>query len=541
MAATETRLRPIPPAEPDPRADAHRVRMRDGVALATDVYLPEPAGQRRPAVLIRLPYDKSGRYTFMPAIAGYLTAHGFAVAIQDVRGKFRSDGERFPFVHEAADGHDTLDWLVAQPWSDGTVGMIGDSYYGFTQWAAAATGHPALRAIVPRVTGSQFLDWNRSDHVPKLPNLEWVAHIWAAAESYESPVLGRDPQQGIGLLPPELGHVRELFARLAAEADSGELLARAYPAGPPAGRVRLPALQVSGWFDNLQKAQLDDWRRTCGAADQFLRMGATDHEDFRYGAEENHETDDAALVRYLPRLLDEPIRFFDHYLTGRPGVWRAPRVRYEVVHGGWEVADRWPVVTPQPTRWFLGDGGTLGAAPDSRERCTEWVHDPANPVPFLVENEWGMLAGLPDESVLHSRPDVAAFTSAPAEAPWDVLGPVDLDVAVSADTATTYVIARLHDVDPAGRASFMLEGAALARGGDAVRVRLGDTAYRMRRGHRLRLAMSTSSFPQYLVHPGTDEDPWHATTRRPARQRLRTGGPDGAALHLHIRPLETDT
>jgi predicted acyl esterase len=100
---------------------------------------------------------------------------------------------------------------------------------------------------------------------------------------------------------------------------------------------------------------------------------------------------------------------------------------------------------------------------------------------------------------------------------------------------------RLHDVDPAERASFMLEGAALARGGEPVRVRLGDTAYRVRRGHRLRLAVSTSSFPQYLVHPGTDEDPWHATTRRPARQRLRTGGPDGAALHLPIRRLETET
>jgi uncharacterized protein len=531
----------IPPAAPDARADATRVRMRDGVELATDVYLPEPAGQRRPAVLIRLPYDKSGRYTFMPGIGGYLAAHGFAAVIQDVRGKFRSAGERFPFVHEAADGADTLDWIVAQSWSDGTVGMMGDSYYGYTQWAAASTGHPALRALVPRVTGSRFLEWFSPEYVPKIPMFEWVTHIWAAAHSYESPVMGRDPQQGLELVPDELGHVRELVSRLIAQAGSGELLARSYPAGQPAGRVRLPALQVSGWFDNVQKAQIDDWHRTRELPDQFLRMGANDHEDFRYGAFENHEIDDAALVRYLPRLLDEPVRFFDHYLSGRPGRWLAPRVRYEVVHGGWEVADRWPLVGPEPTRWFLGDGGTLGPAPGAGERYVEWVHDPANPVPFLVESEWGMLAGLPDESVLHSRPDVTAFTSEPAGAPWDVLGPVDLDVEVSADTAATYVIARLHDVDPGGRATFVLEGAAVARRGERTRVRLGDTAYRVRRGHRLRLAVSTSSFPQYLVHPGTDEDPWHATTRRTARQRLRTGGPDGAALHLHIRALETDT
>ena len=158
------------PTPVDEHATSHLVPMADGIKLATDVYLPQGnTHERLPTVLVRLPYDKSGRYTFLPAIAARLTARGFAAVVQDVRGKFRSEGDRVPFVNEAVDGARTLDWIVDQSWSDGTVGMMGDSYYGFTQWAAAATGHPALRAIVPRFTGSEFYEVFAPDRAQKIP------------------------------------------------------------------------------------------------------------------------------------------------------------------------------------------------------------------------------------------------------------------------------------------------------------------------------------------------------------------------------------
>ena len=132
-----------------------RVSTRDGIRLATDIYLPDAPGAM-PAVLVRLPYDKCGRYTFMPSIAPLFTERGYAFVVQDVRGKFRSEGDTIAFDHEIEDGYDTIDWIVAQPWCDGNVGMWGDSYYGFTQWAAVASGHPALKAIVPRVTSADL-------------------------------------------------------------------------------------------------------------------------------------------------------------------------------------------------------------------------------------------------------------------------------------------------------------------------------------------------------------------------------------------------
>ena len=135
-------------APPDPRAEQSMVPMRDGVRLATDVFLPPDSQTRIPAVLVRLPYDKGGRYTFMSDIAPSFTDRGYAFVVQDVRGKFRSEGETLAFAHEVDDGYDTLEWVVSQPWCDGNVGMWGDSYYGYTQWAAVASRHPALKAIV---------------------------------------------------------------------------------------------------------------------------------------------------------------------------------------------------------------------------------------------------------------------------------------------------------------------------------------------------------------------------------------------------------
>ncbi|HEY5860534.1 MAG TPA: CocE/NonD family hydrolase, partial [Actinomycetota bacterium] len=108
----------------DPNAEQHMVPMRDGVHLATDVYLPADV-DRGPAVLVRLPYDKCGRYTFMPRIAPSFTARGYTFVVQDVRGKFRSEGETLAFVHEIDDGYDTLEWVSSQSWCDGNVGMWG--------------------------------------------------------------------------------------------------------------------------------------------------------------------------------------------------------------------------------------------------------------------------------------------------------------------------------------------------------------------------------------------------------------------------------
>ncbi|MEW2571809.1 CocE/NonD family hydrolase [Streptomyces sp. NPDC047070] len=541
------------PAPVDARADSAMVRMPDGIRLATDVYLPEPVGAPRPAVLVRLPYDKSGRYTFLPDITARLTAYGFAAVVQDVRGKFRSDGERLPFVNEAADGAATIDWIVRRPWSNGVVGMMGDSYYGFTQWAAASTEHPALRAIVPRVTGSEFFRMFSPDLVPKLPLYEWIVHTFSVPGMLERPFA--DSSDGVRyVFPEEAPQVAGVLRDLVTGNADGSLRTRVFPSGPPALRLRLPALHMGGWWDNLQRSQLADWRAVStapAATHQFLRMGATDHEDFHLHEDDephhDHEVDDAALRRYLDVMTADPLDFFDHYLRDRGGVWHAPRVRYEVANSGWRVADRWVPGDTTDVSLRLGgleravgsrDGGSLAQETTSGSTAVSWIHDPADPVPYLVESEWGQCAALPDEGAVHEREDVATFTSQAQEASVEIVGHVDAELEVEAPTSTTHVVARLLDVYPSGRARLIVEGAAVVhtRSGPArVRVDMGDTAYLLRAGHALRLAISTSCFPLYALHPGTEDDLWRSQTTAALRQTLHSGPEQPSLLCLSVR------
>jgi putative CocE/NonD family hydrolase len=181
----------------DPRARQHMAPMRDGVELATDVYLPDGQGPW-PAVLVRLPYDKNGRYCWMPFIARHFTERGYAFLPQDVRGKFRSGGEVNAFVHEVDDGYDTIQWITEQAWSNGDVGMWGDSYYGYTQWAAIASGHPALKAIVPRVTVADLFGWLDGDGVAPLYGAHYLAQYWSDGRTHHwTPDWARRPKLNV--------------------------------------------------------------------------------------------------------------------------------------------------------------------------------------------------------------------------------------------------------------------------------------------------------------------------------------------------------
>lgn len=509
--------------------DSFMVAMADGVRLATDVYLPEPIHHSRATVLVRLPYDKTGRYTFLPEIAARMTAHGFAVVVQDVRGKFLSEGERVPFVNEVADGAATLDWIVAQSWSNGVVGMMGDSYYGFTQWAAVASGHPALRAIVPRVTGSEFFRIFAPDLVPRLPLHEWVMHTFSVPEMLESPYATMRGGRAAYELPAEAARVGDLIRDLANGHARRSLVTPALPLGRPAANLSIPALHMGGWWDNLQRHQLSDWHaasRSPAGGHQFLRMGASDHEDFRLHEDDephaNHEVDDDALAHYLDRMTADPIAFLDHYLHGRQGRWLAPRVRYEIANLGWQAADRWVPADVVERQLVLGrleaatgtaDGGSLSPTVRAERSSISWTHNPAEPVPFLIASEWSQCEHLPDEQALHERADAATFTTDGFGLATDIVGHVEAELHVSTSGPSGHIVARLLDVYPSGRARVVLEGAALVEGPQVAtrcRIDLGDTAYRMRPGHRLRLAISASCFPLYPVHPGTSAEVWDA-------------------------------
>lgn len=539
------------PADLDERATQEMVRMGDGVRLATDVYLPSMPG-RRPAVLVRLPYDKAGRYTFMPHVASRFVERGYAFVVQDVRGRFRSEGETVPLVHEIADGYDTLSWLVDQAWCNGEVGMFGDSYYGFTQWAAVASGHPALRAIVPRVTSADLGRWMQGE-VDALYGGQYLAEVWSDRHMHTWEIdWSRRPLSEVFDEAFEAIGTRSVgFDHLLAASRDGPALD---PFGDqhPFDRVSIPTLHVAGWFDNLSSAAMRDYTRLSAdprrTALQFLSVDSIDHENYHLddipiGPELDHNTNDAALERMLPRYLDPALDFFDAFLARTRPASIVPRVRWHVGHSGWREDPTWPPPGARPVRLSLGDaaaatrnpeGGVLMSGRSAPRETISWIHDPDDLVPSTVVNPFALLAEAPDESAVQARPDVLTFTTAAHDRDVMLAGPVTARLALDSEAPAPHVFVKLIEVDSAGRGLMLARGQTTIRYDGPVEVALGHVGIRIAAGHRLRLHIAASDFPLYAPHPGTGENPWFAAKTQPNRLTLYTGGDQGSSLELTV-------
>ena len=355
------------------------VPMRDGVSLATDVYLPDGGGPW-PAVLVRLPYDKNGRYCWMPFISRHFTERGYAFLPQDVRGKFRSGGETNAFVHEIEDGYDTIEWITQQPWADGAVGMWGDSYYGFTQWTAVASGHPALKAVVPRVTVADLFDWLAG--VTPLYGAHYLAEFWSDNRSHHwTPDWSHRPLSEV--FDPgfeAIGSRSIAFDRILAEAARRSPASTSTPPATPSTGCASPPCTASGWFDNITPPHMLDYERLMAdpatAPYQYLHAGSTDHENYQFEAVPipeslDHDKHDDALEQMLPRYIAPRARLLRRLPRGQGRPRVVPRVRWHLGNDGWrDVADL-AASRRRPSSCCTStpDGALRCRSPGAPERC----------------------------------------------------------------------------------------------------------------------------------------------------------------------------
>ena len=540
------------PAPLDPRARQYLVPMRDGVRLATDVYLPDGPGPF-PAVLVRLPYDKNGRYCWMPFIATHVIARGYAFVPQDVRGRFRSEGEPLAFVNEVADGYDTIDWLAQQPWSNGDVGMWGDSYYGFTQWAAVAAQHPALKAIVPRVTFADIDGW--LEGVTPLYGAHYLTEFWSDHVTHEFAVdWTRRPLAGVFDEVYEAIGSRSASFDYVLERSRGGARTPLFPGAHPFDVLRIPTLHGVGWFDNITPPHMLDYEALIANPDtapfQYLHAGSTDHENYDIEnvpipAGDDHAAHDDALERMLPGYIGPALDFFDAFLTGRREPEDVPRARWHLAGAGWQESPSWPPPGACELRLYLADagraaqdaeGGALATEPRERGEAA-WVHDPEDLVPSTLVNPFTAVFEHPDEREVESRADVMTFTASAWDEPITLAGRVVAHLEVGSDAPSLFLHVKLVEVHGDGRAHTLLFGQRVVEGpgaGTIAEVYLGHTGHRVLPGRRLRLHVATSDFPVFLPHPGTAENPWYATATCTNRQRLATGGATPSYVSLTV-------
>ncbi|MDQ6835262.1 MAG: CocE/NonD family hydrolase [Actinomycetota bacterium] len=535
------RMRLIAPQTTDVLREADLpVAMDDGTTLLADRWVARATAQRlQPTVLVRSPY---GRSSFVGLLFGRLLAErGLQVVVQSARGTFGSGGEFMPF-DERADGLATLRWLRAQSWHRDRIAMIGPSYLGFVQWALAADAGEDLAALAIQVSASQFHGQTYAGGGLSLENTAtWMA-LLAVQESRAAPLaisraLRRLPallselplgELDVKATGTEVSWFREAFSSSGRED-------RYWAARDFSGRVSevsAPVQLVGGWYDILLPWMLDDFMalQAAGRHPQ-LTIGPWAHTSPVLAAV-SHQ-DGIAWLR--AHLLD------DRRLLRRSAV--RIKLSGERSGDGWRELPSWPAPGTGERRLWLGPAGRLSTqAPDqSAAQGTRYRYDPADPTPSVGGPVLLSRQPVVDNRELEARSDVVTYSTPPLDAAAEAIGPVRVELWVSADAVSFDIFARVCDVDGGGASWNVCDGLTRA-GGDAgprsargpipIVVTLWPMGHRFAAGHRIRLQVSSGAHPRYARNPGTGDDPATATGLRAAEIEIRHDREHPSALVL---------
>jgi putative CocE/NonD family hydrolase len=551
------------------------VKMRDGTVLRADVLLPS-AGGRFPVLVYRTPYgkdnDSSAWSTFNKAVA-----RGYAVVIQDVRGRYASEGEFAPYQNEGRDGYDTIEWAAVQPWSNGNIGTFGLSYPGAVQWLAAVEDPPHLKAMIPAMTFStprnffysggvfdgSWLDWIWFNIAPDARRRKNLPGPQTAKEAAASWKMERAHLQNF--LPmahlPNLKQVAPFYYEWLAHPPADPWWDWAELRGKYS-RVRAAVLNISGWYDEaygpdgattnfngLLEARKDEKNRRTATI-----IGAWTHGELGRSKAGEREFGKSAAVDYDEIIL----RWMDHYLKGvDTEVGKEKPVRIFVMGDNvWRGEDAWPLARAKQTSFYfsswkrretesfsLGASLCVGCKP-----FTEFLSDPAHPVTDPHEG-----FGARDYRLFAGRKDVLLFDSEPLPSDVEVTGAIRAEMYVSADVPDFDLWVRLLDVAPDGAVyNLMSPGldvlrASYRNGSTKPELLLPGKIYRLgldrlltsnvfKAGHRIRVQISGAFFPHFSRNLQTGKSEITSSEMRVGHIRIHNDAEHSSRIVLPVIP-----
>ena len=536
------------------------MRTADGVTLRADVYRPLRV-DKAPTILVRIPFSRTLNNSLFATVVGRFWAErGYTVVIQGTRGRYASEGRYYPLRHEREDGLATLGWLARQPWFDGRVGMWGGSAFGHTQWAVS-DALPAFRgAMMVQIASTDFremfypggafalrsaLYWAMRSHGPQdvWPDDAAVERGAAALPlTRADDVAGTDvPFFNDWLRHPE----RDAYWQIIDGDDR-------------AATVKVPVHVMAGWYDPFLPTQLRDFARIRAAAspevarDSRLVIGPWGH------AEQVTFPDGYRPRNYRLESLAPTVSWFDRHMRGgQPVASSSSPVRIYVMGANtWRDEQEWPLARTRHISYYLRSGGRAnGAAGDGRlttdapvtpEPADAFTYDPHNPVPTKGGAELGTGGGIAPQNDVEARADVLVYTTPPLDRDTEVTGEIVARLYVATTAPSTDFTAKLVDVHPNGAAYNVTDGILRRRytpqvdparaTPEPINVRLWPTSMVFRRGHRIRLEVSSSNFPRFDRNLNSGEPAASATRAVLAMQAVYHSPESASALVLPIVP-----
>jgi putative CocE/NonD family hydrolase len=562
------------------------MKTRDGVTLLADIYRPAGDGPFY-VLLVRTPYNKDGFATFGPKAV----QHGFMVVAQDVRGRYKSEGEWYPFKHETDDGYDAVEWAAALPHSNGKVGMFSGSYVGATQMLASIGHPPHLAGICPIVTASNYHEnWTYQGGAFE----QWFNESWTSGLVQDTALRHHDalpPSTAINaligapVLPLTQFPVFNVGTPKEGAATTAELAPYfldwlAHPTYDDYWRkwsieenfqnIQVPALTITAWYDIFLQGSLrnyiglrDHASNPAARANQRLVVAIGGHSGWGRKIGEVDFGPDA--------LFDENeyvLEWYDYLFLGKQNQFADAAHPVKVFTMGkdqWRSFSAWPPLEAKPARYFLHSGSNANSAAGDGflwtpplevviEGKDSFTYDPANPVPTIggpLCCDGNHLPGGPrDQNAAEARPDVLVYSTLPLGQDLNVTGPVSLELYASSTAVDTDFTAKLVDVYPDGRAINISEGILRASTRDSnttptplvpgqiykLTIDMVATSNVFLKGHKIRLEISSSNFPRFDRNLNTGKSAADNADFVKATQTIYHDGDHPTALILPIIP-----
>ncbi len=497
------------------------IPMRDGVHLAADLFLPRQTG-RWPAILFRTPYSRKG-----PSSRSYrvFLQRGYAVVIEDVRGRYASQGVFQSIRQEGPDGNDTIDWIAGQPWSNTRVVMAGASYLGMVQWWAATEGNPHLAAIAPMFSGDDEYEdrfYSTGGAMQLGHRLLWLSqnmtppfHVRPLFESYISHLPLRTADiAATGVKVP--------IWQTALDHPSYDAYWKSRSLRERVHQIDVPVLSIGGWFDNYAESDLD----------MFARLSAAHKVVETWIGPWGHNPGLKFPTREFGEEAAMPIRstqaeWFDRWTRRVPEAAEVPSPLLHIFVMGpdvWREEHEWPLTRARNTPFYLSSRGHANTAkgdgalerrPSRKSPADVFTYNPKDPVPTtggaICCDPKILPPGPLEQSGVERRSDVLVYTSPPLAESLEVTGPVRAVLYVSTSANDTDFTVKLVDVYGDGRAlgicdgiqrlryRLSLEKPAFVKRNQPYQISVdaGVTSYVFPSGHRIRLEISSSNFPRF--------------------------------------------